>query len=66
VVALEVKTGKVAWDQALTREKGFGLTGGPLVAKGKAPSLFSGLGIQGQDVVPAGHAAIGADHDHEW
>ncbi len=35
VVALDVKTGKVAWDQALTSDKGFGLTGGPLVAKGK-------------------------------
>lgn len=35
VVALDVKTGKVAWDQSLTSEKGFRLTGGPLVAKGK-------------------------------
>ncbi len=35
VVALNVKTGKVVWDQALTSEKGFRLTGGPLVAKGK-------------------------------
>ena len=35
VVALDVKTGKVAWDQALTSEKGLRLTGGPLVAKGK-------------------------------
>jgi alcohol dehydrogenase (cytochrome c) len=35
VVALDVKTGRVAWDEPLTEERGFGLTGGPLVAKGK-------------------------------
>jgi len=35
VVALDVKTGSVVWDQALTSEKGFNLTGGPLAAKGK-------------------------------
>ena len=35
VVALDAKTGKVAWDQALTTGKGFQLTGGPLVAKDK-------------------------------
>jgi alcohol dehydrogenase (cytochrome c) len=35
VVALAAKTGKVVWDRALVSEKGFTLTGGPLVAKGK-------------------------------
>jgi alcohol dehydrogenase (cytochrome c) len=32
VVALDVKTGRVVWDQPLTEERGFGLSGGPLVA----------------------------------
>lgn len=35
VVALDGKSGKVAWDQALASDKGFQLTGGPLVANGK-------------------------------
>src|ERR1700722_1144097 len=34
--ALEVKNGQVVWDQAIgDRKDGFGLTGGPLVARGK-------------------------------
>ena len=35
VVAIDVKTGRVAWDEPMTEERGFTLTGGPLVAKGK-------------------------------
>jgi alcohol dehydrogenase (cytochrome c) len=34
LVALDVKTGQVAWDKELATDKGFRLTGGPLVAKG--------------------------------
>ena len=51
VVALEVKTGKVAWDQALTSEKGFGLTGGPLVAKGKVMIGTGGRVVGGNYIV---------------
>lgn len=40
VVALEVKTGNVVWDRAITSGGGT-LTGGPLVAKGK---LMQGIG----------------------
>ncbi len=36
VIALDVKTGRLAWDTALVNSvQGFRLTGGPLVAKGK-------------------------------
>ena len=36
IVALEAKTGKVVWDQPVADVKqGYGITGGPLVAKGK-------------------------------
>jgi alcohol dehydrogenase (cytochrome c) len=35
IVALDVKSGRVVRDQPLTEERGFMLTGGPLVAKGK-------------------------------
>ena len=36
VVALDVKTGKVVWDQAVAdAKKGYRMTGGPLVARGK-------------------------------
>ena len=35
LVALDVKTGKVVWDQAVADpKKGYGVTGGPLVARG--------------------------------
>jgi len=42
VVALDVKTGRVVWDQPLTDERGFNLSGGPLVAKGKVMIGTSG------------------------
>ncbi len=36
IVALDVKTGKVVWDQAVADpKKGYRMTGGPLVARGK-------------------------------
>jgi alcohol dehydrogenase (cytochrome c) len=36
IVALDVRTGHVVWDQAIgSRKEGFGVTGGPLVARGK-------------------------------
>ena len=36
IVALDVKTGKVMWDQAVADpKKGYRMTGGPLVARGK-------------------------------
>jgi alcohol dehydrogenase (cytochrome c) len=36
IVALDVKTGRVVWDQAVSEPKsGYGMTGGPLIARGK-------------------------------
>ena len=36
IVALDAKTGRVAWDREVANRKdGYGMTGGPLVAKGK-------------------------------
>jgi alcohol dehydrogenase (cytochrome c) len=36
IVALDIKNGNVVWDQAIgDRKDGFGLTGGPLVTRGK-------------------------------
>lgn len=51
-VALYLKTGKVAWDKALSTNGGkdFRLTSGPLVVKGKV--------IQGTSSCPAGGCAI--------
>ena len=51
VVALDVKTGNVVWDQALTSEKGFNLTGGPLVAKGKVMIGTGGRASGGNYIV---------------
>src|SRR5689334_17144043 len=43
VVALDVKTGSVAWDTAIAgADSGFGLTGGPLVARGKVMQGVNG------------------------
>ena len=42
VVALDIKTGSVIWDHAVADSKaGFGITGGPLAAKGK---VMQGVG----------------------
>ena len=35
IVALDVKTGDVVWDSPVAEGPGYGMTGGPLVAKGK-------------------------------
>jgi alcohol dehydrogenase (cytochrome c) len=46
VVALDVKTGDVVWDQAIANlGEGWQLTGGPLVTKGK---VIQGIGGQGK------------------
>jgi alcohol dehydrogenase (cytochrome c) len=60
VVALDVKSGKVAWDQALITDKGFQLTGGPLVAKGK---LMIGTGgrVAGGNYIVALDAETGKE-----
>src|SRR5579871_6674535 len=59
VVALDVKTGRVVWDQPLTEERGFGLTGGPLVAKGKV-MIGTGGRVGGKNYIVALDAETGA------
>ena len=57
VVALDVKTGAVAWDSAVADyRKGWDVTGGPLVAQGKVM-----LGVVGQS--PGGGAIVALDFD---
>ena len=58
VVALDVKTGRVIWDQPLTEERGFGLSGGPLVAKGKVMIGTSGR-VGGKNYIVALDAETG-------
>ena len=58
VVALDVKTGRVVWDQPLTEERGFGLSGGPLVAKGKVMIGTSGH-VGGKNYIVALDAETG-------
>jgi alcohol dehydrogenase (cytochrome c) len=52
VVALDVKTGRVVWDHPLVEEKGFGLSGGPLVARGKVMIGTSGR-VPGKNYIVA-------------
>jgi alcohol dehydrogenase (cytochrome c) len=55
VVALDVRTGAVVWDTPIAAENsGFGLSGGPLVARGKVMQ-----GINGQ--APGGAYIVGLD-----
>ena len=55
VVALNAKTGTVAWDTPITQPgSGFGLTGGPLVARGRVMQ-----GVNGQ--APGGAYIVGLD-----
>jgi len=55
VVALDAKSGHVVWDQPITEPgSGFGLTGGPLVARGKVMQ-----GVNGQ--APGGAYIVGLD-----
>ena len=57
IVALEAKTGKVVWDQAIADAKaGYGLTGGPLVANGKVM-----VGTTGR--APGGNFIVALDAD---
>src|SRR6185503_9635605 len=52
VVALDVKTGGVVWDTAIATEgSGFGLTGGPLVARGKVMQGVNGQAPGGAYIV---------------
>ena len=58
VVALDAKTGHVVWDQPITEPgSGFGLTGGPLVARGKVMQ-----GVNGQ--APGGAYIVGPRRRH--
>jgi len=57
-VALDVKTGRVVWDQPLTEERGFNLSGGPLVAKGKVMIGTSGR-VGGKNYIVALDAETG-------
>jgi alcohol dehydrogenase (cytochrome c) len=55
VVALDAKTGTVVWDTPIAQPgSGFGLTGGPLVARGKVMQ-----GVNGQ--APGGAYIVGLD-----
>ncbi|HEX5228658.1 MAG TPA: PQQ-binding-like beta-propeller repeat protein [Bryobacteraceae bacterium] len=61
VIALETKTGKLVWDEAVLHadEKGrtpFNMTGGPVVAKGKV-IIGTSLGIN----TPGGNYIVGLD-----
>jgi alcohol dehydrogenase (cytochrome c) len=52
IVALDVKTGNVAWDKpAGDLKKGYSLTGGPLVAKGKVMVGTTGSAAGGNYIV---------------
>ena len=59
IVALDTKTGNVVWDQEIAdRKGGFGLTGGPMVAKGKVMIGTNGR-APGGNVIVAFDAATG-------
>ena len=52
IVALDVRTGNVIWDQAVADPKaGYGMTGGPLVAKGKVMIGTTGRAPGGNFIV---------------
>jgi alcohol dehydrogenase (cytochrome c) len=52
VVALDVRTGNVVWDTAIAAEgSGFGLSGGPLVARGKVMQGVNGQAAGGAYIV---------------
>jgi alcohol dehydrogenase (cytochrome c) len=57
-VALDVKTGRVVWDQPLVEERGFNVSGGPLVAKGKVMIGTSGR-VGGKNYIVALDAETG-------
>ena len=51
LVALDLKTGKVAWDHEIGDYKQMGMTGGPLVAKGKVIQGTTGRAPGGNFIV---------------
>jgi alcohol dehydrogenase (cytochrome c) len=51
LVALYVKTGRVVWDHAITDAKGFHISGGPLVARGKVMQGVAGQAAGGNFIV---------------
>ena len=52
IVALDIKSGEVAWETLIADgEKGFGLTGGPLIAKGKVITGTTGRSPGGNQIV---------------
>ncbi len=57
-VALNVKTGRVVWDEPLVEERGFNVSGGPLVAKGKVMIGTSGR-VGGKNYIVALDAETG-------
>ena len=57
-VALDVKTGRVVWDEPLVEERGFNVSGGPLVAKGKVMIGTSGR-VGGKNYIVALDAETG-------
>ena len=58
VVALDVRTGRVVWDEPLTEERGFTLSGGPMVAKGKV-MIGTGGRVGGKNYIVALDAETG-------
>lgn len=54
IVALDVRTGAVVWDQQVTDDERFAMTAGPLVAQGKVM-----IGTTGR--VPGGNYIVGLD-----
>jgi alcohol dehydrogenase (cytochrome c) len=58
VIALDYKTGRVVWDEPLATDKGFQLTGGPLVAKGKV-MIGTGGRVPGKNYIVALDAETG-------
>jgi alcohol dehydrogenase (cytochrome c) len=61
IVALDARTGAVVWDTAIADPKaGFGMTGGPLVAKGKVMAGTSGR-APGGNMIVALNAATGKE-----
>ncbi|MBV8732564.1 MAG: PQQ-binding-like beta-propeller repeat protein [Acidobacteriia bacterium] len=51
MVALDIKTGRVVWDRAITDAKGFHISGGPLAARGKVMQGVAGQAAGGNYIV---------------
>jgi len=64
IVALDVKTGKVIWDQPVADfKKGYRVTGGPLVARGKVMIGTTGR-AEGGNYIAALDAETGKEASH--